>query len=213
MYRHTVSPDSARPRDARAAIRERTRPIGHVSGHDSILGTHKIRITGRNSGQCQGHDNQERRIPASAVLTAAWSNGWGSCGSSSDGYSTGSRLRTRRTPGRPVSSVIVFCRVISAPPPDLNLVLHVPACRCRNCVALCHLGVFAGQTAEPVPAQNLYVGAESAWIRTPGRRLLFQCPGGSDLSRPSARRAGYRAPRGEGPRPRAPSRGRTVGAR
>jgi hypothetical protein len=61
------------------------------------------------------------------VLTAAWSNGWGSCGSSSDGYSTGSRLRTRRTPGRPVSSVIVFCRVISAPPPDLNLVLHVPA--------------------------------------------------------------------------------------
>ena len=60
-------------------------------------------------------------------MTAAWSNGWGSCGSSSDGYSTGSRLRTRRTPGRPVSSVIVFCRVISAPPPDLNLVLHVPA--------------------------------------------------------------------------------------
>ena len=83
----------------------------------------------------------------------------------------------------------------------------------ENCVALCHLGVFAGHTAEPVPAQNLYVGAESAWIRTPGRRLLFQCPGGSDLSRPSARRAGYRAPRGEGPRPRAPSRGRTVGAR
>jgi len=60
-------------------------------------------------------------------LTAAWSNGWGSCGSSSDGYSTGSRLRPRRTPGRPVSSVIVFCRVVSAPPPDLNLVLHVPA--------------------------------------------------------------------------------------
>ncbi len=34
-------------------------------------------------------DNQERRIPASAVLTAAWSNGSGSSGSSPDGDSTG----------------------------------------------------------------------------------------------------------------------------
>ncbi len=70
-------------------IRELTRLIGQVSGYDSILGTHNMCITSRNSGPCLGHDNQERRIPASAVLTAARLNGSGSCGSSSDGYSTG----------------------------------------------------------------------------------------------------------------------------
>src|SRR5271166_6951971 len=48
-------------------IRELTRLIGQASGYDSILCTHNMRITSRNSGPCQGHDNQERRIRATKL--------------------------------------------------------------------------------------------------------------------------------------------------
>jgi hypothetical protein len=46
----------------------------------------------------------------------------------------------------------------------------------ENAVTLCDLGIFADQAAEPVAPENPDVGAWSRRIRTPGRRVLPQCP-------------------------------------
>ena len=46
----------------------------------------------------------------------------------------------------------------------------------ENRVTLCDLGVFVGQAAEPVPEHNAHTGHFRRWMRTPGGRILLQCP-------------------------------------